>query len=53
MRCEAVKISQIWKTFVPVIAKYLNNFTAWTDRGAVRRTLPKFLERSFVTAFAL
>ena len=44
---KAVKISQIWRTIVPVIAKCLKNFIAWSDRVAVRRTLPKCFERKF------
>ena len=44
---KAAKISQIWRTFVPVIAKCLKNFIAWPDRGAVRRTLPKCFEKNF------
>ena len=44
---KAATISQIWRTFVPVIAKCLKNFIAWPDRGAVRRTLPKYFEKKF------
>ena len=40
-------ISQIWRNFVPVIAKCLKNFIAWPDWGAVRRTLPKYFEKKF------
>ena len=29
---KAAKISQIWRTFVPVIAKCLKNFIAWPDK---------------------
>ena len=42
---KAGKISQIWRTFVPVIAKCLKNFIAWPDRGAVRKTLIKRFEK--------
>ena len=44
---KAATISQIWRTFVPVIAKCLKNFIAWPDLGAVRRTLPKCFEKKF------
>ena len=44
---KAAKISQIWRTFVPVIAKRLKNFVAWPERRAVRRTFPKCLEKKF------
>ena len=42
---KAAKISQIWRTFVPVNAKCFKNFIAWPDRGVVRRTLPKCFEK--------
>ena len=42
---KAAKLSHIWRTFVPAIAKCLKNFIACPDWGAVRRTLPKCFEK--------
>ena len=53
MNVEVEKISQIWRTFVPVNPKCLKNFIAWPEQGAVRRTLPKYFEKKFCDSICI